>query len=59
MSNVEWVACPAIETDELHATHSGVLEIMGKTLRCYRLSDGRAVIHADDMDELFKGLGAP
>lgn len=38
-------------------THDGVLEIAGHRLRCYRLDDGRAIIHADDFREFFGDLG--
>lgn len=31
-------------------THEGVLELMGHKMRCYRLSDGRTVISADDFE---------
>jgi hypothetical protein len=43
-------------SDLPHATHSGVLTLFGKTLRCYRLSDGRAVFDADDFRDFFEGL---
>jgi hypothetical protein len=36
-----------------HATHSGVLDLAGHSLRVYRLSDGRCVIDADDLAALF------
>ena len=35
------------------ATHSGVLEIAGHKFRCFRLNDGRAVFHADDVNAFF------
>lgn len=34
-------------------THQGEMDFFGLTLRCFRLSDGRAVIHADDMNKVF------
>ena len=39
-----------------YATHEGVLEVGGLSLRCYRLSDGRAVFNADDLEVFFIGL---
>lgn len=42
---------------DLYATHAGVLNVEGlPPLRVYRLNDGRAVIHADDMHALFGGF---
>lgn len=38
-------------------THEGVLEIAGQRLRCYRISDGRAIINADDFYAFFEALG--
>jgi hypothetical protein len=39
------------------ATHKGVLEIAGISLRCYRLNDGRAIFDADDVNTfLLDGL---
>ena len=35
------------------ATHEGVLEIAGNKLRCYRLSDGRAIFNAEDIHAFF------
>lgn len=31
-------------------THEGEMDFMGHKLRCYRLSDGKAVINADDLN---------
>jgi len=58
-NNVKWDLLPPQEEsgDGIpYATHEGILEIVGKKLRCYRLSNGQAVIHADDMRELFGDL---
>jgi hypothetical protein len=38
-----------------YATHSGVLSIGNFELRCYRLNDGRAILHADDVNAFFAG----
>lgn len=52
LATVNWqhIDDQADEPDELHATHHGVLEIAGACLRCYRLSNGQAVIHKDDLE---------
>lgn len=39
-----------------YATHEGVLDIMGHTFRCFRLSTGEAVIHGDDLAAFLQGL---
>lgn len=39
-----------------YATHSGVFEVLGHKLRCYRLSDGKAVFNADDFEQMFATL---
>jgi hypothetical protein len=47
---VQWKEHPKQEPGELpHATHSGLLKIMDIEMRVYRLSDGRAIIDAEDM----------
>ena len=38
-------------------THEGVLEIAGHRMRCYRLDDGRTIIHADDFNAFFGAVG--
>lgn len=49
---------PTQSQDGLPAvTHEGVLEIAGHRLRCYRLDDGRAIIHADDFHAFFGHMG--
>lgn len=58
MKNVEW---KVIESDSAllvgddlpYATHEGSLNIFGVDLKCYRLSDGRAVFDADDVHRFF------
>lgn len=37
-----------------HVTHSGILDLFGKSLRCYRLSDGQAVFDCDDVADFFE-----
>ena len=39
-----------------YATQSGVLNIAGHSLRCYRLSNGQSVFHADDVNAFFGGV---
>lgn len=50
LTNVKWQATEVVpQTDDLpYATHSGVFEILGRTLRCYRLNTGQAIFDADD-----------
>lgn len=41
-------------------TYEGKLEIAGKTLRCYQLSDGRRIVDAEDMSNFLLGMpGTP
>lgn len=37
----------------LYATHEGVLEIEGMSLKVYKLNDGQRVFDADDFVEFF------
>lgn len=59
LDGLTWVPVPDSEIHEdgtyPYATHSGEMDFMGHKLRCYRLSDGRAVINADDLSA-FLGL---
>lgn len=51
---------PPQETGDLpFVTHEGVLEVAGHKLRCYRLSDGKAIIHEEDFYSFFDELGEP
>lgn len=62
LDTTEWTPVERDETTESgvpYATHSGVLEIGGSKLRCYRLNTGMAVIDADDFDAFFAGLECP
>lgn len=38
------------------ATHSGVVAIGDKSLRCFRLNTGQAVFEAEDFKAFFEGL---
>lgn len=59
LQSVEWTENPPQEPDSEGApwaTHSGVLEMFGHTLRCHRLSNGAAIIEADDMHEMLNAM---
>lgn len=63
MNTVEWKPIESdsalpVRDDLPYATHSGVLNIFGLDLKCYRLSDGRAVFDADDINRFFGGLSS-
>lgn len=55
LDSVDWVATDCQEGSDgvPVATHEGVFKLGELSLRCYRLSDGRAVFHADDMRAAF------
>lgn len=36
-----------------YATHEGVLEIEGKTLKCYILNTGQRIFNMQDVDDFF------
>jgi hypothetical protein len=59
MQQVEWREThqtePRVNDSLPFATHSGELELFGHTLRVYRLNTGEAIVHADDLHELFSG----
>jgi hypothetical protein len=59
MDSVDWEEIhgikPTSNDDILYATHSGVLEIAGVSLRCYRLNNGINVIDEEDIHNLFGG----
>ncbi len=59
LDSLEWKSLLDIaqEADDLpHATHEAILDIMGRRLRVYQLSNGQRVIHAGDFESFFKGL---
>lgn len=61
LDGVEWKeceprSCDTLDDDMPHATHSGVMEVMGHKLRCYRLSNGMAVFDADDVTRFLGGV---
>ncbi len=56
LDTVDWEVSEEdnLEDDGIpYATHNGVLDILGSKLRCYRLSDGKTVFDADDVEKLF------
>lgn len=64
LDGTEWIAIPdspdnsVTDSDIPFATHSGVLEFGGHSLRVYRLSDGRAVIDSADFERFFESMGS-
>lgn len=60
LAGVEWEpterAGEGVQNGLPYATHSGVLDVFGAKLRCYRLNTGQAVFDADDVKEFFGGL---
>ena len=60
MESVEWTETDSKTSDDgmPYATHSGVMELMGHKLRCYRLNDGRAIFDADDFAAFLAHLTA-
>lgn len=54
MDRVQWTPIKhEQQPDGLYATHEGTLTIEGYTLRCYILSDGQRVFHAEDVEKFF------
>ena len=59
LEGVTWIArenVPPQDDGIPYATHEGVLELMGVSMRVYRLSSGQAVVHADDMEQFLAPL---
>lgn len=57
MASVKWRETGVPHTEGLpYTTHEGELDLLGTKMRCYRLSDGRAILHADDVRTFFGGL---
>lgn len=45
------------DSDDIpHATHEGEFTIFGKTLRCYRLSNGEAVFNGGDFEAFMAAM---
>jgi hypothetical protein len=57
-NEVEWRDLPPPkESDNLpFATHEGVLNVLGKSIRCYRLSNGMTVFSAEDLEKFWGDL---
>jgi hypothetical protein len=61
LNNATWepVNAPPVTDGSLYATHSGVLDIPGfGSCKCWRLSNGQAMLDAHDMARLF-GFDSP
>ena len=60
LDTVEWEAYPEPEapTDELYATHSGVLQIAGLEFRVFQLSNGQRVIDEASLLVFCEGLAS-
>lgn len=59
LDGVEWVAAEGdapSDSDLPYVTHSGVLNIGGHSLQCFRLSNGEAVFEAEDFERFFEGM---
>lgn len=58
LNDLVWEAVPCDPdrptTDVPYATHSGVLTLFDKQLRCYRLNTGETVFDADDLIAFFE-----
>lgn len=59
LDGVQFSAVPApTAPDELpFVTHKGEMTVAGHRLRCYRISDGRTIIDADDFKVFLRVLG--
>lgn len=61
LEDVAWTEEPKHDSPTLgfpYVTHSGVLDLAGVKLRCYRLSDGRAILDAEDIHAFLAGIPA-
>lgn len=58
LESVDWKESGLAPTEDgtPYATHEGVFKVMGLSLRCYRLNDGRAIFNAEDMENWFGEL---
>lgn len=58
LDGIQWTVRPPADCEAAGdvpiATHEGVLELFGHSLRCYRLSTGVTVFHADDFEALMR-----
>lgn len=54
LDQVDWSPTGITNSDPNlpYATHEGVFSLGNASLRCYRLSDGQSIFHADDMRAL-------
>ena len=59
LGGIAWTqsdAEPPTDSDLPYATHSGVWEIGGRSLKCYRLNTGQAIFDAQDMESFMTWL---
>lgn len=59
-SDVQWEPVRAVPPEAAglaHATHQGVIELLGQRLRIYRLNTGQAILHADDLKAFLAFIG--
>lgn len=60
MSGVKWIPADPAERQEPgktpYATHEGVWNFMGDSLRVFRLNNGQCVIHAEDFERVFGAM---
>ena len=59
LGEVQWTKNPPQEPSPdgmPYATHYGEFVIMGKTLKVFKLSDGRRVFEAQGIYDLFEGM---
>ena len=59
-SDVQWEPARAVPAEAAgvgHATHQGVIELLGQRMRIYRLNTGQAILHADDLKAFLAFIG--
>ena len=65
LNGVTWEAVPESEQNAQrladgprlpHVTHSGVFELMGEKIRCFRLSNGQAVFEKEDFERFCESV---
>ncbi|PRH37745.1 hypothetical protein [Burkholderia gladioli] len=59
MRDVQWrdLNSTPVDSDLPYATHEGELYLGNERIRCYRLSNGQAIFHADDFLRVILGTG--
>lgn len=61
MDKVDWQVCEQTDDESglPFATHSGVLDIAGHSMKVYRLNTGQAIIDAADLEAFLCGMSNP